>query len=103
MIGQQVVERAAAVLRHEHRTGVIILLDDAVVYFVIVADEDARDASDGLLDPVAVAVVHVTRRDAPGHRRQPVLGVVGQGVALLPIASGVNLHDDLVSELSQAY
>ncbi len=80
VIAQQVVERAAAALRHAHGTGVIILLDRPVVYFVVVADEDAHDASDGLLDPVTVAVIDVARRDAVGYAGQPVLGVVGQGV-----------------------
>ena len=36
----------------------------------------AESRADGLLDPVAVPVVHIAGGDAPGHRSQPVLGVV---------------------------
>ena len=80
MIAQQVVERPAAALRHAHGTGVIVLLDRPVVYFVRVADEDPGRTADGLLDPIAVAIVDVARRDAAAHAGQPILGVVGQVV-----------------------
>ena len=38
----------------------------------------AESRADGLLDPVAVRIIDVARRDTAGHRGQPVLGVVGQ-------------------------
>ena len=38
----------------------------------------AENRADGLLDPVAVPVVHIAGRDAPGHRSQPVFCTTDQ-------------------------
>ncbi len=83
MIAQQVVHRARADPRahgNSHRTRIIVRLHRgrAARPLEVVPDVNRRCPASRLLDSHPVGVVHVAGGYAPGHRRQPVLGVVGQ-------------------------
>jgi hypothetical protein len=57
VVAEQVVERAVLAQGDALSTGVVVLGNDAVGDFVVVADEVGGDVVDGLGDALAVAVV----------------------------------------------
>jgi hypothetical protein len=57
VVAEQVVERAVLAQGDALSTGVVVLGDDTVGDFVVVADEVGGDVVDGLGDALAVTVV----------------------------------------------